>query len=85
MPQKLGEHAQSLVGEVLVDEWLLPGKRFGRATRRLIVVPYTWRGNFGEKLCHRRQAALPFPFIYGVVRLPEDQLSARRHRSRGRR
>ena len=25
MPQQLGEHAQSLVGEILVDEWLSPG------------------------------------------------------------
>ena len=76
MPQQLGEHAQSLVGEILVDEGFLPGQSLCRAAGGLVVVFLARCGNFREKLGHRRQTALPSSFSRGIPRLPENKLAA---------
>ena len=74
MAEQLREHAQGLVSEVLVDEGFLPGQRFGRAARWLIVILSAWCGDFWEKLLHRRQALLLL-LIYPVLGLPKDKLA----------
>ena len=75
MAQQLGEHAQRLVGEILVDEGFLSGQRLRRTARRLIVILSTSRGNFREEFCHSRQAPLPFPFIRGFLGCPKNELT----------
>jgi hypothetical protein len=51
MAQQLGEHAQGLISQILIDEGLLSGQSLGRAAGRLIVVFVTCCGNFWELCC----------------------------------
>jgi hypothetical protein len=77
MAQQLCKHAQSLVGEILVDEGFLSGQSLCRTAGGLVIVFLVSLENLWVQLGHRGKAIFFLP-VGGVLRLPENELSAGR-------
>src|SRR6266700_1197981 len=76
MAEQPCQHCQSLIGERLVDEWLLALKRLDCATGRKSVLLVELRiDNLRKQVRDRGQARRAVPGI-SVVRLPQNKLAA---------
>lgn len=76
MSKELGQHRQGLVGEILVDEGLLPCQRFGGAARWLVIIFSVLGESLRIELSNGREAMLSL-VIPAIVGLAENELAAR--------